>query len=143
MYDINIFDNSSEVLKRKEDTIYKRFILYFIVICVISVLICFINYPNQYTFQGIVNGKDIIVYLTEDSLGYFTNDTIEIKNDKFLYKINNIVEVDSDIKYKKYYKINISVTKELIENDVVRFSIIDGKTNLYKEFIKKIWKGFE
>lgn len=143
MYDINIFDNSSEVLKRKEETIYMRFILYFIVICVISVLICFINYQNQYTFQGVVSGDEIIVYLTEDSLGYFANDTVQIKNDKFLYKINNIVEIDSDIKYKKYYKINISVDKELTENDVVRFSVIDGKTNLYKEFIKKIWKGFK
>lgn len=143
MYDINVFDNSSEILKRKEETIYMRFVLYFIVICVISVLICFINYPNQYTFQGIVNEEEIIVYITEDSLSYFTNDTIQIKNDKILYKINSIVEEKSDINYERYYKINISINKKLIENDIVKFSIIDGKTNLYKDFIKKIWKGFE
>ena len=39
-------------------------------------------------------------------------------------------------------KINHIINENIIKNKKISFTINDGKTNLYKEFIKKIWKGF-
>jgi len=140
MHDIDIYDNSLAVLKKKEEKIYIKFIVSFIIgLIVISILIC-IKYPLIYNFEGIASNDDIVLYLSKQDLKKLKGDTI-IKNDESIkYNIRSIVRLENvDL---EYYAVRIYTNEEYIDNDIIDFKINDGSTTLLKSFVKKIWKGF-
>ena len=137
MYNIDIYHNSEELLKHQEETIYIKFILIFLSIVIILCGLCFIKYPKIYYFEGFITNDKVILYLEKDSLNNLKGSKARI-NDK---EISYIVE---DIKYldDNYYQVSILLSESIDKVNTISFTINDGKTNLYKEFIKKIWKGF-
>lgn len=143
MHDIDIYNNSMEVLKKKEEKIYIKFIIIFLLLCVFLSVIIFIKYPKEYHFEGFVQNNNVFVYLKKENLDKLKGDVIKIKDEEFMYKIDNISELDYDINYERYYLVRLVTNYNLIENDVIKFNISDGTTNLYNEFFKRIWKGFE
>ena len=140
MHDIDIYDNSLAVLQQKEEKIYSKFIISFIIgIIVISILIC-IKYPLIYNFEGIASNNDIVLYLSKEDLKKLKGDTIIINDKSINYNIKSIVRLENvDL---EYYAVRIYTSDEYVDNDIIDFKIEDGETTLLKSFIKKLWKGF-
>lgn|SRR5574344_1744276 len=141
MFDFDIYNNSAEILKRKEESIYLKFIISLIVISLMVLIMMFRDYDDIHDFNGVVIDGEIVVYVNDDSIQYFDDDVIVLKNEETNYKISDIKRVN-DSKSQINYQLSIHINQDLNENDVVNFNINKGKTNLYKSFIKKIWKGF-
>ncbi len=140
MHDIDIYDNSLAVLTRKEEKIYIKFIISFIIGLLISGVLLFIKYPKIYYFEGIASDNDIVLILRKDELKYLKGDTIVIDDKKVNYNIKSIVELENlDI---KYYSVRIYTNEEYVDNNVIDFKIQDGKTTILKSVIQKLWKGF-
>lgn len=142
MHEINMYDNSMEILKRRESNIYIKFVIILIICFILMIIISVIKYPKEHLIEGVVSDNKIMAYLTKDSLTKLKGNTLKINDVEMYYELENITELDYDMNYEKYYLVTISVDKKLIENDVVNIVIDDGKTNLYNDFIKRIWKGF-
>lgn len=142
MNDIDIYNNTLEVLERKESNVYKYFIILVITSSIILMIACFINYPKIYHFEGTVSDNKIILYLDKNSLGKLKGSTLKINNEETYYDIDSITELDYNINNIKYYLVKLFTNKNLIENNVVNVYINDGKTNIFKCFVKRIWKGF-
>lgn len=140
MFDFDIYNNSAEILKRKEESIYLKFIVALIIVSFMVLIMIFKDYKDIRSFNGVVTDGEILLYVKEDLLQYFENDVIIFENNEITYKINSIEKIDDST--KNYYKMSIWTNTSLSENDIITFSIDNGKTNLYKSFIKKIWKGF-
>lgn len=140
MFDFDIYNNSAEILKRKEESIYLKFIVVLIIVSFMVLIMIFKDYKDIRSFNGVVTDGEILLYVKEDLLQYFENDVIIFENNEITYKINSIEKIDDST--KNYYKMSIWTNTSLSENDIITFSIDNGKTNLYKSFIKKIWKGF-
>ena len=140
MHDIDIYDNSLAVLQQKEEKIYSKFIISFIIgIIVISILIC-IKYPLIYNFEGIASNNDIVLYLSKEDLKKLKGDTIIINDKSINYNIKSIVRLENvDL---EYYAVRIYTSDEYVDNDIIDFKIEDGDTTLLKSFIQKLWKGF-
>ena len=140
MHDIDIYDNSLAVLQQKEEKIYSKFIISFIIgIIVISILIC-IKYPLIYNFEGIASNNDIVLYLSKEDLKKLKGDTIIINDKSINYNIKSIVRLENvDL---EYYAVRIYTSDEYVDNDMIDFKIEDGDTTILKSFIKKLWKGF-
>ena len=140
MHDIDIYDNSLAVLTRKEEKIYIKFIISFIIGLLILGVLLFIKYPRIYYFEGIASDNDIVLILRKDELKYLKGDTIVIDDKKVNYNIKSIVELENlDI---KYYSVRIYTNEEYVDNNVIDFKIQDGKTTILKSVIQKLWKGF-
>ena len=140
MHDIDIYDNSLAVLTRKEEKIYIKFIISFIIGLLISGVLLFIKYPKIYYFEGIASDNDIVLILRKDELKYLKGDTIVIDDKKINYNVKSIVELENlDI---KYYSVRIYTNEEYVDNNVIDFKIQDGKTTILKSVIQKLWKGF-
>ena len=140
MHDIDIYDNSLAVLTRKEEKIYIKFIISFIIGLLILGVLLFIKYPKIYYFEGIASDNDIVLILRKDELKYLKGDTIVIDDKKINYNIKSIVELENlDI---KYYSVRIYTNEEYVDNNVIDFKIQDGKTTILKSVIQKLWKGF-
>lgn len=140
MHDIDIYDNSLAVLTRKEEKIYIKFIISFIIGLLILGVLLFIKYPKIYYFEGIASDNDIVLILRKDELKYLKGDTIVIDDKKINYNVKSIVELENlDI---KYYSVRIYTNEEYVDNNVIDFKIQDGKTTILKSVIQKLWKGF-
>ena len=140
MHDIDIYDNSLAVLTRKEEKIYIKFIISFIIGLLILGVLLFIKYPRIYYFEGIASDNDIVLILRKDELKYLKGDTIVIDDKEINYNIKSIVELENlDI---KYYSVRIYTNEEYVDNNVIDFKIQDGKTTILKSVIQKLWKGF-
>ncbi|HPF83415.1 MAG TPA: hypothetical protein PLV83_04555 [Bacilli bacterium] len=142
MHDIDIYNNSVEILTRKEEKIYIRFIMNLLIFSLIVLCIILYKYPNEYHFEGFVNENKIMVYLKENELQQIKASKIKIKDKEMNYVVDSIIKLDRDITNIQYYLVSIKVEEELLDNDIIKFNIVDGTTNLYKSFIKRIWKGF-
>ncbi len=140
MHDIDIYDNSLAVLTRKEEKIYIKFIISFVIGLLVIGILLFVKYPVIYYFEGIASDNDIVLILNKDELKYLKGDTIIIDDKNINYNVKSIVELENlDI---KYYSVRIYTNEEYVDNDVVDFKIQDGKTTILKSVIKKLWKGF-
>ena len=119
MHDIDIYDNSLAVLTRKEEKIYIKFIISFIIGLLISGVLLFIKYPKIYYFEGIASDNDIVLILRKDELKYLKGDTIVIDDKKINYNVKSIVELENlDI---KYYSVRIYTNEEYVDNNVIDF----------------------
>lgn len=140
MHDIDIYDNSLAVLIRKEEKIYIKFIISFVIGLFIMCILLFIKYPRIYYFEGIASNNDIVLILKKDELKYLKGDTIIIDDRPINYNIKSIVELENlDI---NYYSVRIYTNEEYIDNNVIDFKIKDGETTILKSVVKKLWKGF-
>lgn len=142
MDDINIYDNRLAIIRTKEEKIYVKFIIFFIIFSLLLIICLFIKYPKIYYFEGIANDNDIVLLLSKDELKYLKGNTITIDNEEYKYYVRSILELDNEIDYIKYYSVRIYTNDDYIDNDVIDFTINDGKTNIFNSIVKKIWKGF-
>ena len=139
MHDIDIYNNSMAVLMKKEEKIYIKFIISFIIGLLALSIIILIRYPVVYNFEGIASNNEIVLFLSKNDLKKLKGDTI-IKDDKSInYQIKSIVRLENvDL---EYYSVRIYTNEEYIDNDVIDFKINDGYTTILKSLKEIIWKG--
>lgn len=135
-----IYNNSKEILMRRESNVYTKFIVLCIVMSMLLIYIVNIEYTKQHHLEGTVENNKIVLYLPKESLEYLKGNTLQIRNMKLRYKVESITKLDYDM---NYYLVKLEINKKLINNDVVHIVLNDGLTTLYKDFIKRIWKGFD
>ena len=140
MNNIDIYNNKTAVLIKKEEKIYIKFIISFIIGLILLSILTFIKYPVIYNFEGIASDNDIVLFLSKEDLKKLKGDTL-IKNDKSInYHIKSIVRLENvDL---EYYSVRIYTNEDYIDNDIIDFKINDGYTTILKSFKEKIWKGF-
>lgn len=134
MNSINEFNNTKEVIAHHKTPLFSNFIIIVSYFFILIFICMFIKYPKNYLTVGLVNEDIITMYLDSNTLAHLNN--IFIENNKVDYKIVNKSFNDN------YYVIDISIDKK-VSKDIVDIVINDGESNLYNDFIKKIWKGFE
>lgn len=146
---INTFNNSSIVYRRKENI----FIISWIYIFLIgSIFLCIISLFYKYTVFNIYYAK--VVKTKEDNYIYMTvdSDFISIRNRNYLEidgketkcKLKMFSDKYFYLNQKKYWEVTYrcELDEELNVNDnVIEVRVDKRKTTLFKELVSKIKKG--
>lgn len=151
MNNIDIFNNSEIILRRKSLKIKYYIITMFILITILINFLIFYRYNPYLNLKAIIVVENNNYYLKTLALGTQINDinknTLIISNKKYKYKVRNISEdYILDENYNKYYEVllNAKIDKKLIiNNNIIDISIKQSKTTFAKELIKKIKKGMK
>ena len=138
MHDIDIYNNSMAVLMKKEEKIYIKFIIFFIIGLIFLTVLLFVKYPKEYHFEGITSNNEIVLYLSKKDLKCLKGNTIIIDNKSINYQIKSIVQLENLV---EYYSVRIYTNEDYVDNDVIDFKIDDGYTTLFNSLKQKIWKG--
>lgn len=139
MKNIDIFYNRFTILKRIDNKLYIRFIIYLIIFFISCIVLITMEYPNVYKIEGFLNEDKIVVSILKKDMEKLKGDVLKIDNKTYKYKILAYDYLDN---YKDEIIVTLLINETLKDNKVVSVLIENGNTNLYKSFIKKLWKGF-
>ena len=151
MNNIDIFNNSEIILRRKSLKIKYYIISMFILITILINFLIFYQYNPYLNLKAILVIENDNYYLKtlidESQINDINKNTLIISNKKYKYKVKNISEdYILDENYNKYYEVllNAKIDKKLIiNNNIIDISIKQPKTTFAKELIKKIKKGMK
>ena len=133
---IDIYNNSKEVLLKKEEKIYLKFLILCIIFLVTLTYIILYRFNKKDSYIGYLKDNYIYLNLKENDLETFTNNNVYYADEKLKYELINL-------DYKEgIYELIIESSND-IKDSIVSFYTLRKNTNLYNEIIKKIWKGFK
>ncbi len=133
---IDIYNNSEEVLLKKEEKIYLKFLILYIIFLVTTTYIVLYKFDKKNNYIGYLKDNYIYLNLKQDDLETFTNNNVYYADKRLKYELINL-------NYKEgMYELVIKSSNN-IKDRIVSFYTIRENTNLYSEIIKKIWKGFK
>lgn len=142
MEKIDVYNNRFSILKNIDKRIYVKFIVMLILVVLLMVYLMTIEYPRIYKVEGFVSGDKIVVPVKISDLEKLKGNELKIDNVVYRYSVLTYEYLNETAYYSNDVLVTLSIDRKFKTNQVVSILIEDGNTNLYKSFIKKIWKGF-
>lgn len=136
MDDINIYNDSAIILKRKTPKGIISWITILIILLIILTILFSIPFNKYKKINGYVINKGYLnLLVSESDFPIYKNKKLYIKEDKYDYEIVDIkdnevilkIELSDDIK---------------IENNIVEVNILSNRTTVFEILKNKIKKGF-
>ena len=142
MEEIEFFNNRFSMLKKIDKKIYIKFILVLILVVLLIFYIMMLEYPNIYKIDGFVSDDKVVIPVKRSDLGKLKGDELKINDKVYKYSVFDYEYLDESKNNLEEVLVTLLIDEKFKTNQVVSILIENGKTNLYKSFIKKIWKGF-
>ena len=142
MEEFDIYSNKFSILKKINKKIYVKFIAFIIFLFTLLISLMLIQYPNIYKIDGFVSEDKIVIPIRISDLEKLEGDELKIDNKIYKYSVLSYDYLNSEIANSNDVLVTLLINQKFKNNQVVSILIEKGKTNLYKSFIKKIWKGF-
>lgn len=142
MEEINIYDNKFNMLRNIDKKPYIKFIVFLIIFFIVFLILVLIKYPNIYKFDGFATGDKVVLSILNKDLDKLKGNILKINNKTYNYSILSYEYLNKESGYSNELLVTLIINNKIKNNQVVSVLIEDGETNLYKSFIKKLWKGF-
>lgn len=145
MNNIDVFENSIEILERKSPgQLYSwKIILGFILILVIFIFSCY-KFQKTSHYLGVIHNENnsiLKLYINEEDIHNLHNQVLQVNNKKTKYEILNISEQAIYTNQgEKQHEVKLKL-KEQANDGVVMVNFKSPQTTLIKEIIYKLKKG--
>lgn len=130
---IDIYNNSSIILKNTHSPLINSWIIILIILCLLFILISFIPFNIYDTYNGYI--IDDYIYINEYDFPINKSNKLYINKQSYKYEVISIE--DKSVVLKVGIKNDIK-----INNNIVIVNILKNRTTLFEIIKSKIKKGF-